>query len=286
MRDTLIVLGNGFDLDLGWKTSYADFYRAKKYIFDCYDGIKYIKDMMQGEHWYDLEGYIRTCLVEMPESRANELNSFWLVCRNNIFEYLSIGENGIFTTNIHSCAYRFLTGITKKSTILTFNYTNPFTKNNIENHAAEYIHVHGALDNNIQANKIKLGVDSFVRDENSLVTQELAQLLIKSYKNEYIDKVFQLLKTHKNIIFYGHSFGQTDADYFKSYFKHVISGNMSEQNIYLVTKDAKGLQQMKNNLGKYDIEYGDLALSKSNVFPVFTAQGIDNNEFKEILSLI
>ena len=80
--------------------------------------------------------------------------------------------------------------------------------------------------------------------------------------------------------------GQTDADYFKSYFKHVISGNMPEQNIYLVTKDAKGLQQMRDNLRKYDIEYGNLAFSKSNVSPVFTAQGVDNNKFKEILSLI
>ena len=286
MKDTLIVLGNGFDLDLGWKTSYADFYQAKKHIFQRYNGMKYIQDMEKGEYWYDLEGYIRACLVKLQENRADELNSFWQVCRNNIFEYLSIGNNAIFNTNKHSCAYMFLSGITRKTTIVTFNYTNPFTKNNIENHAAEYIHVHGALENNIQVNKIKLGVDSFVRDENILVDQELTQPLIKSYGNEYIDKVFQLLKTHKNIIFYGHSLGQTDADYFKSYFKHVISGNMPEQNIYLVTKDAKGLQQMRDNLRKYDIEYGNLAFSKSNVSPVFTAQGVDNNKFKEILSLI
>ncbi len=26
---TIIILGNGFDLDIGWKTAYNDFYRAK-----------------------------------------------------------------------------------------------------------------------------------------------------------------------------------------------------------------------------------------------------------------
>ncbi len=26
---TIIILGNGFDLDIGWKSSYNDFYRAK-----------------------------------------------------------------------------------------------------------------------------------------------------------------------------------------------------------------------------------------------------------------
>lgn len=27
---TLVILGNGFDLDLGWKTSFKDFYGAKR----------------------------------------------------------------------------------------------------------------------------------------------------------------------------------------------------------------------------------------------------------------
>lgn len=38
MKDTLIVLGNGFDLDLGWKTSYADFYQAKNTYFNATTG--------------------------------------------------------------------------------------------------------------------------------------------------------------------------------------------------------------------------------------------------------
>ena len=29
-----LKLGNGFDLDLGWKTSYSDFYKAKQKYFD------------------------------------------------------------------------------------------------------------------------------------------------------------------------------------------------------------------------------------------------------------
>ena len=30
---TLIVMGNGFDLDLGWKTSFGDFFQAKRDSF-------------------------------------------------------------------------------------------------------------------------------------------------------------------------------------------------------------------------------------------------------------
>ena len=42
---TLLVLGNGFDLDLGWKTSFNDFYVAKRQKFDLYNGLSYIADI-------------------------------------------------------------------------------------------------------------------------------------------------------------------------------------------------------------------------------------------------
>ena len=53
---TLIILGNGFDLDLGWKTSYKDFFRAKQDSFYRYNNLSYIKQMIEGECWYNLEG--------------------------------------------------------------------------------------------------------------------------------------------------------------------------------------------------------------------------------------
>lgn len=286
MEKTLIILGNGFDLDLGWKTSYADFYQAKKTKFAEINGMKYIQDMVQGEHWHDLEGYIRTCLIEMPQNRVNELNQFWLACRALMYNYFTFGRAEIFTTNKESCAYKFLRKITEISTILTFNYTNPFKQNNIPIRAIEFTHIHGTIEDSIGFTALKLGVDKSVINENSIISGEQTLPIIKSYENKYVDRLFMSLKTHKNIVFYGHSLGQTDADYFKSYFRHVISGDIFGQNIYLVTKDAKGLQQIKNNLKKYDIEYDDVALSKCNVMPVYTKDGVNSSEFQQLLELI
>lgn len=59
---TLIILGNGFDLDLGWKTSYKDFFQAKQDSFYLYNNLSYIKQMIEGECWYNLEGYLRQCV--------------------------------------------------------------------------------------------------------------------------------------------------------------------------------------------------------------------------------
>lgn len=296
MGETLIIFGNGFDLDLGWKTSYKDFYRARENKFKEYDGMKYIQEMVKEEYWYDLEGYIRKCLIEMPEERADELNDFWQICRDLMFGYLkpnekihsiNISREEIFNTNKESCAYKFLTGITNKASIVTFNYTDPFIQNNIPNKATEYIHVHGNIVNTILCSDLILGADKSVMDENNIINNEKQTLpIIKSYENKYLDKVFSLLKTHKNIVFYGHSLGQTDADYFKPYFKNIISGNIIEQNIYFVTKNSKGLQQMKDNLNKYQIRYDDIFFSKSNVVPVYTEEGINSEGFQSLLKLI
>lgn len=295
MGETLIILGNGFDLDLGWKTSYKDFYRAKENKFKEYDRMKYIHEMVKEENWYDLEGYIRKCLIEMPKERAEELNWFWRMCRNLMFEYLKPGEKiytnireeEVFNTNKESCAYKVLTKITNKSSIVTFNYTDPFIQNGIPNKTTEYIHVHGNIINTILCSDLILGADKSVMDENNIINNEKQTLpIIKSYENKYLDKVFSLLKTHKNIVFYGHSLGQTDADYFKPYFKNIISGNIIEQNIYFVTKNNKGLQQMKNNLNKYQIKYDDIFFSKSNVVSVYTEEGINSEGFQSLLKLI
>lgn len=242
--------------------------------------------MVQGEHWHDLEGYIRTCLKEMPQSRAEEMQHFWWICRNLMYDYFKSDGTETYSTDKASCAYKFLTGITEKSTIVTFNYTNPFKKNGIPLKATVFIHIHGDIENTTQPAELKLGVDEGVISENSIICGEQTLPIVKSHENKYVDRLFQSLKTHKNAVFYGHSLGQTDADYFKSYFRHIISGDICGQNIYLVTKDAKGLQQTKNNLKKYGIEYDDVALSKCTVIPVYTEDGINSKEFQELLKLI
>ena len=34
---TVIVIGNGFDIDLGWRTSYKDFYDSKKNKWEMFN---------------------------------------------------------------------------------------------------------------------------------------------------------------------------------------------------------------------------------------------------------
>lgn len=290
MANTLIIIGNGFDLDLGWKTSYEDFYQAKKDEFAEWNRMQYIKDMVQGEYWFNLEGYIRKSLIEMSQERVKEMIIFWMFCCSRLLEYFNPRTddqyNNIFNTNKESCAYKFLKSVTEKSSIVIFNYTDPFAQNNIPVKAKEYIHIHGDITKAVRFTDIKLGADKSVIDQNSIAKDNSILSIIKSYENKYIEKFSQLLKSHKNIIFYGHSLAQADADYFKPYFKHVISKDISGQNIYLVTKNTSSLQQIKDNLKQYQIEYDDILFSKCNVIPVYTEEGINSKDFQQLIKIL
>ena len=96
---TLVILGNGFDLDLGWKTSFKDFYEAKRQKFDQYNRLSYIAAMINGEYWYNLEGYLRKCLVDVKEDKVSELNLFWQMCSNFFWEYLKENINRFLRHN-------------------------------------------------------------------------------------------------------------------------------------------------------------------------------------------
>lgn len=188
MKKTLIILGNGFDLDLGWKTSYSDFYEAKQTLFQTINRLSYVQKMIIEGHWYNLEGYLRDCMREITKEKVEDLNIFWYLCKEHISDYLSKNENmDIYTTNTESCAYRLLSKVTL-SNIVSFNYTNPFDIVGLNSH--DLLHVHGCLKNRFTGDKIKLGVDSSVKILNELVSKnERLKCIIKTNENHNIDKL-------------------------------------------------------------------------------------------------
>lgn len=282
MSKTLIVLGNGFDLDLGWKTSYSDFYKAKQRKFESLNRMSYVHKMITEGHWYNLEGYLRDCMREVLSEKIEELNYFWILCRNMIGEYLS--QHNIYTTITDSCAYRMLSEISS-SDIVSFNYTNPFDIIGLNNH--DILYVHGCLKNRATGAKIKLGVDSLVRSQNELtISEEKLKYIIKTYKNHNVDRLLTLSKIADNIIIYGHSLGITDSDYFRPIFKGIIENKVINKTIYIVTYNETSLQCIKDNMLEYGISYSDLLLSNVNIQTIFTSRGKDDLDFCNMINKV
>lgn len=282
MSKTLIVLGNGFDLDLGWKTSYSDFYKAKQRKFESLNRMSYVNKMITEGHWYNLEGYLRDCMREVLSEKIEELNYFWILCRNMIGEYLS--QHNIYTTITDSCGYRMLSEISS-SDIVSFNYTNPFDIIGLNNH--DILYVHGCLKNRATGAKIKLGVDSLVRGQNELtISEEKLKYIIKTYKNHNVDRLLTLSKIADNIIIYGHSLGITDSDYFRPIFKGIIENKVINKTIYIVTYNETSLQCIKDNMLEYGISYSDLLLSNVNIQTIFTSRGKDDLDFCDMINKV
>lgn len=150
--ETLIILGNGFDLDLGWKTSYKDFFQAKQNKFYQLSGLSYIQNMIEDECWYNLEGYLRQCIVQVKPNDIKNLNTFWLICSNFMLDYFTHNTSK-FKTNFQSCAYHFMKSI-RNSVVYTFNYTNPFKEVGIEEPEIHFIH--GKLNGALSGSLLKL----------------------------------------------------------------------------------------------------------------------------------
>lgn len=219
---TLIILGNGFDLDLGWKTSYNHFYQANKQHFFMLDRMSFIKDMVISECWYDLEGYLRRIAVNevTTKDKIKELSHFWRFTISKLEEYFR--DDSIYSTNANSCAFEFLGSITNNSEIVSFNYTNPFSKCNIKTKEIEYIH--NSICSTFRCEgEIKLGIDKNVLIENNYLKESEINYIIKSEQNQIGDNLIAKWKQYDNIVIYGHSLGITDSDYFKPLFDSILS---------------------------------------------------------------
>lgn len=281
---TLIILGNGFDLDLGWKTSYNDFFRAKQNSIVLFNGMSFIKNMVEGEYWYDLEGYIRHIAINEVTNKdeLKKFSYFWRLLTTRIEEYLR--DESIYVTNIDSCAYNFLNHISPNSKIVSFNYTNPFNICKLESKKIEYIHnsIESVYSN---GGDIKLGIDTGVLSMNQFLKDDELSYILKSKANEIGDELISQWKNYDNIIIYGHSLGITDSDYFKPLFDSILSGAISPHSFHIVTKDVNSVEYIKKNLLKYDIKYSQL-LCACDIMPVFTGNGSKHPLFKKILQIV
>lgn len=279
---TLVIIGNGFDLDLGWETSFRDFFQAKRDSFLQYNRLSYIQQMIDGEYWYNLEGYLRQCVLEVELSDVIFLNDFWKICSNFMLDYF-VQNLPNFKTNHNSCAYHLMKTLSN-SIIYTFNYTNPFTKENVTEPEIHF--VHGKLEGATNGAQMKLGVDTAALQKKDLAKDDLLKPLIKSDANTEKDGLIWQLKESDNIIIYGHSLSITDSDYFKLFFEYVTSNRLASKSIYFVVYDSRGLQLVKNNMNEYGISFDELQLSQNEINIVYTSKGPEDCAFKQMLKIV
>lgn len=291
MSDFLLILGNGFDLDLGLHTTYSDFWNSKKWREEKnYCPERYLVSSLEQyritHNWFDLESGLLEGAQRLKKRLTSSFDnsdykkSFRMLA-DQLKEYVS-DQQAHFNPNPNSVAKQILEAISYAEDsiyIYSFNYTDIKTicdrlgvmgRPNI-------FHVHGSLKPN---DDIILGIEL---EDISNIPDNLT-FLIKSnnpyYQNNHL---LRDLENTDNVIFFGHSINGMDFPYFKDYFLNLsdLSAEKSEmKHITIITKDESSEMQIKDNFRRNGIDVRTL-FNRVDLEFIMT-DGIYNGKQREI----
>lgn len=258
--NTLFILGNGFDLNLGLKTDYPSFYDALKAI-DTPPILESLKDEIfkNKENWADFElglgEYTKKInhendfielyrllinfladYLEFQESKLNSYNFDVVKIKRELLNPISTIplEEGKIRNEIISFRGKFKSN--NITNIITFNYTNSLEKifnsnKNIplsnRNNVNTISHVHGDLKN-----RMILGVNDSdqISNESFKDKVNVTSRFIKNQVNEISgDLTFENcnsnIKNANLIILFGVSIGATDKIWWQKIYTRLKSGS-------------------------------------------------------------
>lgn len=291
----VIIIGNGFDIDLGLKTSFSEFINS--YEFKTLADIPLIKYIRKKHDdnlsWCDIEGAFREALYPNPEGFKDiDINFAWqsitIAWEGHI---KNITQKEVVSINRDSCAYTLLSQTKSTSNWFSFNYTSPFYLSGLGEDNQQFVHnsfVPKELNifNDIQIiqKNLIIGVDSnipeYVRNNEKLSP------IIKQNNYYYNDNcLIQALFNADNIIVYGHALGITDSDYFKPFFDNILNGSLQTKTIYIITDKESSFEKIKANLKTYNIDY-DILIKRATIVPIYTMNGPNDKMFRCIIDLM
>jgi hypothetical protein len=216
---TVLVIGNGFDINLGLETSYKSFlercdkFNGQANVGDMYL-FKHLKKQFQIDNWIDLELELKK--YDFSEKNPKESFSYLEECITDYLRKSQINANYLESKR-DSQAFKLLEQVVKLGNfiILNFNYTNTAIQilKFLGLKESEILKKHLSVHGTIFENNIVVGVD-----EDFDRYKELP-FLIKTNNVRYRhNDVSEIMNNSKNIIFFGHSLGKTDHSHFDKFF--------------------------------------------------------------------
>lgn len=227
---TVVIIGNGFDLDLGLKTSYRDFVTSKECKELQQGGRNYLLSMIANkfylQHWIDLEEElkqlaIRHSSIALPRHR--DFKAEFQDITKCLHKYLTRVQESVKETGLRkiSCAAQLLKLMCEYPSefeIYNFNYTdlNVFAEVLGYKRGIDCSNVHGKLE----GGSIILGFEDDVHGLQDF------HYMIKTFNSNYsTSHVRESLSKASEVIIFGHSLGKTDYPYFSEFFTIKSSGS-------------------------------------------------------------
>lgn len=281
---TLFLIGNGFDLNCGMHTSYAEAYKEYIKIESESEVIKQFKKDISGDiaNWGDFEIAMGAYAQRFKSAKdfiacINDFQAF--LCdyltkqENKILEEIELYElREAIATEMHDSLSTFYQGISnnvnslmekRKASLITqmnfisFNYTDVFDRLLVETyeftttHLNPVCHIHGGLEDSI------LGVDNEEQIIASFpITDKVRRYFVKPFFNEEYDtgRVREAefeIESADTICVFGMSLGLSDIRWRRMLFEWLRESNNRHLLLYVYEMSKKRYKTIQERL---DIE--------------------------------
>ena len=238
----IFIIGNGFDLNLGFKTSYLDYVNSDEFRFmntnnSSNELAKYLMRRVEIQKWVDFEVALKEYVLE-TRPNSNKLRIEYNEVVKGLESYLN--KINTDTINLTSKSYEFAKMIVNDIqsqnviTIVNFNYTNSLEtvlKRACEDVSSLIKYPHGKLDKGNE--NIVLGIE----DIPSLDKEYYFIKKSSNGKFRGIGQWVQAISKCDEIYIFGHSLGVSDELYFKPLFDMFINNPHIPKKIQIHNKD-------------------------------------------------
>lgn len=214
----IIIIGNGFDLNLGLKTSYKDFIESDYFQSLAEENnslAEYLMSKADLNNWVDIEKEITEYSIRIQNTDPN-VKSHFQALKTSLANYLKEAQEG--EVDQDSQAFKMIKEeIETADKIYNFNYTSTVYKVaeilgiDISN---KHSYVHGSISNM----DIIFGVEDKARIyPNHIFFKKSCN------KNFGESDISHFLRRENDVVLFGHSLGITDSSYFSSYIFQLTS---------------------------------------------------------------
>ena len=288
MYEKILILGNGFDLDLGMKTKYSDFMNSK--IWEnakkkdgvlSYKIIDYIEKKSKLENWFDVEAELLYYALDVTDGtyytpQVTDRGGFE-VFQTKLKEYL-LNEQENAKIEPYSAALTVMNNVIYNglfTNIYTFNYTNVSRLMGKVNIPVKIpiTYMHGSLEKN---DNIVLGIETDKQIHKDY------HFLFKTNNRFYSsNNLIEALEKAHEIVFFGHSINGMDFPYFKDFFKKqsLPSKDFKRKRITIFTFDDESEERIRDNFREEGINLRDL-MSRNELMFIETKK-LDNGDEHE-----
>lgn len=272
----LLIIGNGFDLDLGRNTRYSDFAKSEFWPKDLESDLyEHLNQKSKIERWFDLEGELANYVAEwsqpymsgyqtaIPEIAQKDERDFNIIVEAMISYLISVEKDK--KPKDPSLAFKVFSLVCRDKAfqkVYSFNYTDLSRLADWQNLEREplFEYVHGCLTDHSAILGINDSVDTI--DGNY-------DFLRKSFNSHYTSHPIAYdLHDVDEVVFFGHSLGDNDYHYFQSFFRQQCKENMERKDgrdITIFTYNEKSRMEIMHTLHKMNDGQTSLLFQNNNL---------------------